>query len=411
MCAGRGDAHELAAEASELRGKLEKLRFPDWVWASARSMINENTTRTWLSPHRAYELAQMGLSKIPSQVLVCLTLGHNDEPDRVGELIRRDAFQRACVDLAMAEGETVVGRVADQGVAFLVGAQASRARSALAQLSAKATKLARRHGFSLRSGASSAQGNVPLSSRYEQALGAAEGALLRGESLVMAEPGEERGAWRIPRLRRMLSEGGSEQPQALATRFERYAQAVVLHSGYKLDLARAHLEAGFDQVARSLLPSDALEQKSFLDLSERLDREARDAANVSDLFSIYRRGIADLIAAVENPVEASRDRGLRRALSFAERHLAEPITLTQIARVAGFAPTYFCKLFKQREHVTFEQYLRTLRIERAKQLLVGTDLPIERVAQITGFPLRHYFHRVFKREVGTTPLVYRNSMT
>ena len=55
-------------------------------------------------------------------------------------------------------------------------------------------------------------------------------------------------------------------------------------------------------------------------------------------------------------------------LDFAARQGSENL-LDQVARVAGFSPNYFGQLFKRREQMTFEHYVRQLRIERAKQLV------------------------------------------
>ena len=57
--------------------------------------------------------------------------------------------------------------------------------------------------------------------------------------------------------------------------------------------------------------------------------------------------------------------------------------------------------------MTFESYLTQLRIERAKQLLSGTALNLERVAQLSGFSRRSYLGRVFRRQAGVTPMAYR----
>ena len=75
--------------------------------------------------------------------------------------------------------------------------------------------------------------------------------------------------------------------------------------------------------------------------------------------------------------------------------------------MAGFAPGYFSKLFKRDEGVTFERYLRALRVERARQMLYATRLSVERVRQLAGFRTRSYFNRVFRQSFGTTPIAYR----
>ena len=55
----------------------------------------------------------------------------------------------------------------------------------------------------------------------------------------------------------------------------------------------------------------------------------------------------------------------------------------------------------------FEQYVHGLRIERAKQLLLDTELDAARVAELSGFKTPQYFSRVFVRATGVTPIVFR----
>jgi YesN/AraC family two-component response regulator len=170
---------------------------------------------------------------------------------------------------------------------------------------------------------------------------------------------------------------------------------------------RAYLEAGFEGAARALLASGALGQKSAGDLYAALDRAALRAETVDQLVAAFRFAISDLAAGAEQPVRAVQDRSLRRALSFMHEHFAEPITLTKVAGEGGFAPRYFSQLFKRQHGTTFEQYLRHLRVRNAQQLLAGTELGIERVGQLSGFPVRSYFHRVFKELTGVTPVEFR----
>ena len=88
-------------------------------------------------------------------------------------------------------------------------------------------------------------------------------------------------------------------------------------------------------------------------------------------------------------------------------HLAERLTLARVARIAGFAPGYFSTLLSRTEHATFRNYLSTLRLARAKQMLVATILSVERVGQLCGFPTRSRFHRAFRQSTGLTPDRYR----
>jgi AraC-like DNA-binding protein len=411
LSAGLGDARALASEAGALRAKLEQARYVDWMWSQARTMVDERTRRVWLSEHKANDLTSLGVDELPEHVLVGLLAGHPEQADPLGEVLGRDAFQRAAVDIARRSA-AICGRVGDHGVMFLVGPHGSvaRARRVLARLGEEATTMARRRfGFSLHLGVSAASGSQPITVRYEEALAAAERALSQGAPLVHAEPGAHRVASPIGDLREELGAASEERPKALISRFERYIEAVTAYCGYRPEPIRWHLEAGFERAAQALQRTGALEEKGHRDLFDALDRSARDATTVSELVGAYRRAISDLVEAAEKPVVAARDRSLRRALAFIQQHVSEPLSLTQVSRVAGFAPRHFSRLFKQRERMTFEHHVRQLRVERAKDLLAGTDLSVERVGQLSGFSLRPYFQRVFKQITRMTPNEFRNS--
>jgi len=412
LVAGRGDAQALAKEAQALRTKLEEARYVDLMWDEVRSMIDERTAAGWLAPHTKFDLARLGQDRLPEHALVGLMAARGEEADPVHAALQRDAFQRACVGLARASDNVVCGKIGDLGIVFLTSGtrSAARTREAQRKLAEKAAALARRRfGLEVHFGASIAQGSAKLGERYEQALAAAERALAQRVSIVNAAADSPGPSSLIRQLRRQLGTIHGEEPQALGARFERFVEAVAVHSSYRTEVARAELEAGFDQAANALAATGALAEKSHLDMCEALDRAARDSSTMSDLLATYRRAFAELADLAERPVRAARDGSLRRAVAFIHRHFSDPISLPQVARVAGFSPTYFGQLFRRREQMTFEHYVRQLRIERAKQLLGVTDLSTEKVGQLSGFPLRPYFYRVFKDAVGTTPAAYRRS--
>jgi YesN/AraC family two-component response regulator len=129
---------------------------------------------------------------------------------------------------------------------------------------------------------------------------------------------------------------------------------------------------------------------------------------VKDLVAAYRRLASDLERSLIGPTSGRQDRGLSRAVAYVREHSAEPLTLVGVARVAGFAPDYFSKLFQRTEGATFTSYLGALRLARAKQMLVSTALSVEQVQKLSGYPTRTHFHRAFKKSVGITPSAYRD---
>jgi AraC-like DNA-binding protein len=411
---------ELIADPSEgerrmretylLRLKLEQARSVDHAWEVAVTMVDDRSPHSWSSTNLAYELGLLGLSRAPEHAMVGFFVGHAPELEPVEYAVRRDALQRACVPLARKAGELVAGRVGDHGVVFLSSVRGTKQRceQRLFQLADRVSTLARRSfGLDVHFGACLGGPSVPLSRTYQAAVGAAEAALTQDTRMVVAAQDARQPAHSLRHLREELGSAVEERPKALAARFDRYLEAVAIHCAYRLEPARAHLEVGFEKLTAPLRQSGALDPKSFDALCDALDRAAGAADTLQQIFAAYRRAAADVTDAVERPSLARHDRSLRSAVDFIHRHYTEPIRAKQIARVAGFNPTYFSLLFKKREGTTFDAYVRSLRMARARHLLTSTDLSVTRVAELSGHRSVAYFCRAFQCAVGRAPLAYR----
>jgi AraC-like DNA-binding protein len=408
LMAGEDSSEDLFRDIESLVDELAPTRLVDRMWRAAHAMVDRRIARIWSSAHRETRLPELGLSSPPEMVVVALFVNRDRYRDPVEEILRRDEFQRTCVELARSAGNVISGRVGDHGVTFL-GAPSGRMsperlRRKLLDIAEQASLLARRRfGFALHQGVSAKASS--LLAQYDEAMAAAESALSRGTGLVTSSDGS-RETSSLRRLRRELL-AFEEQPDALPARFDRYLEAVALRSGHRLEVVRPHLEAAFERLAETIVGSGALEGRALAAFVAQLERDSDEAATLSELFAVYRRALRDLLDAAVRPRAATRDRSLQRAEEYMRQHYAEQITLGQVAREAGYAPRYLSALFKRKHRVTFEHYLTQLRIERAKHLLSGTELTLERVAQLSGFSGRHYFGRVFRHGTGETPHRHR----
>jgi AraC-like DNA-binding protein len=70
---------------------------------------------------------------------------------------------------------------------------------------------------------------------------------------------------------------------------------------------------------------------------------------------------------------------------------------------------YFCKMFKKATGLTFTDYLSRVRVEKAKALLLNPHLRISEIAYDVGFQSLTHFNRMFRKIVGLSPTVYRES--
>jgi AraC family transcriptional regulator len=97
----------------------------------------------------------------------------------------------------------------------------------------------------------------------------------------------------------------------------------------------------------------------------------------------------------------------RRVRSYIEQSLEHDLSISTLAKVAGLSPQYFAEMFRQTMGFTPHHYVSQRRIERARQLLADTDLPIAEVAHRCGFTSQSQFTIVFQRLTDVTPGRFR----
>ena len=92
--------------------------------------------------------------------------------------------------------------------------------------------------------------------------------------------------------------------------------------------------------------------------------------------------------------------------SYVEEHLKDEITLTDLANQVFLNPTYFVKRFKILWGVSPMKFVCETRINKAKELLLSTNLSASSIAEECGFNSLHYFSRCFKQQEGISPTEY-----
>ena len=88
-------------------------------------------------------------------------------------------------------------------------------------------------------------------------------------------------------------------------------------------------------------------------------------------------------------------------------HLHEKITLQTLAEAVGLTPNYLASLFKKEKGVTVQQYIRSRRIEAAKNMLLYSDYSATEISAFLAFSSASHFIRIFREETGMTPKQYQ----
>lgn len=101
---------------------------------------------------------------------------------------------------------------------------------------------------------------------------------------------------------------------------------------------------------------------------------------------------------------------LKTVVDFIDSHyMDEEISLNTVANVANVSSNHFSALFSQNMGQTFIEYLTTLRMNKAKELLRCTGMRSSEIAGEIGYKDAHYFSYLFKKTQGMTPSDYRKA--
>lgn len=95
---------------------------------------------------------------------------------------------------------------------------------------------------------------------------------------------------------------------------------------------------------------------------------------------------------------------------YMENHYHENLTLQDIANQFYLSREYISRKFKQEFNVNLSDYLGTIRIDKAKLLLLNPHLRIAQVAEMVGYQDEKYFSKVFKKLEGVSPNEYRKHL-
>ena len=101
------------------------------------------------------------------------------------------------------------------------------------------------------------------------------------------------------------------------------------------------------------------------------------------------------------------ERPIHGITRYLQEHLTEEISLSVLAEEFHLNPQYISQLFKTEIGVGFLAYLTNIRMERAKKLLLTTNLSIAEVSEQSGYADYRVFTKVFKKSEGITPSQYR----
>ena len=137
---------------------------------------------------------------------------------------------------------------------------------------------------------------------------------------------------------------------------------------------------------------------------------AESGKNIESAITYAKKMISQAIT-IRDQNSGNKNRSiLKTAVDFIDEHyMDEDISLNTAANVANVSSNHFSALFSQNMGQTFIEYLTTLRMNKAKELLRCTGMRSSEIAGEVGYKDAHYFSYLFKKTQGMTPSDYRKA--
>lgn len=121
----------------------------------------------------------------------------------------------------------------------------------------------------------------------------------------------------------------------------------------------------------------------------------------------YEREFARAVEQVKH--DSEHNRYVERAKEYVAEHIDESIRVVQIGEALGINENYLTGLFHKYEGITLQHYIRKEKVRQAKELLLYSSYSCSEIAALLCFSTQSHFSSAFKREVGMTPVKYRES--
>lgn len=141
-------------------------------------------------------------------------------------------------------------------------------------------------------------------------------------------------------------------------------------------------------------------------------QETVDKIYLCEYFEEIKVLISDVLAKVLQNLDAGQD-SAKHAVSmvkqYIQNHYGEELSLTRLAQQVYLSPRYLSDLFIRENGCGISKYIKTIRMEQAKERVLNTNQKIQNICRDVGYTNFSYFCRSFRESFGQTPESFRQS--
>ena len=207
-------------------------------------------------------------------------------------------------------------------------------------------------------------------------------------------------------LLRMIREGNIQYKQVVA-RADHLFNA--LHSSNQRSLQAAVIDAtGFTNLCIREAIAAGISADTAFAVGEGYIESMCQCRSFSELTSLNLTMYEDFIFRVRkyrtNPAVSPQ---IKRCRDYIELHAGEELKLSELAKQIGYSEYYLSRKFKKEMGVSVGSYIKIVRVERSKLMLISSSQPISQIAGNLYFASSSHFSETFRKVTGKTPQQYR----
>lgn len=177
-----------------------------------------------------------------------------------------------------------------------------------------------------------------------------------------------------------------------------------LHSNRLISLKYKYI--GLITILTRVSVNNGVPLKKTYGLSDTLIQSLESIHSLQDCIVYFKESCLQFMKLINVSKYGGNDL-IRSAKEYIEAHVNQKITVEQLAEYLRVSNSYLSSEFKKNIGITIHAYILKNKIERARRLLVETDIEISSIAQNLAFTDQSHFNRVFKRIENMTPKEYR----
>ncbi len=134
---------------------------------------------------------------------------------------------------------------------------------------------------------------------------------------------------------------------------------------------------------------------------------SRNAKNIDEIYAAKEKMVTDFCNEVKKHKTHEYNNLISSIMYYMEHEFDENITVSKLAKEFHITPNYLTNLFHKQTGLSPTEYLRQVRTKHACQLLVTTNMSIQKISEKVGIVDSNYFVKLFKKDFNLTPSQYR----